>query len=265
MSFNRVSRRTFAATGIGFAAGVFTVPFGSLAQEATPQAGGATPVAARGYVSTRLRTVASADARVSINERVVNDFAPEVSALPGFEGYILGDVVDRDDQSISVVAFDEAGQTPAFDEAAKSFVASLDEGAGVAATEQWAGDLLVDSRSVSTATPGATPVAESLLASGYVALRIYASKPGTDGHAAAPLVESGFLPIVSGLAGFEGYLYYPIEGGFVSISLFDSLEAAEASSAAAKDWVAEFLTEFTDGNPRIINSNLIYGNLPIFA
>jgi hypothetical protein len=265
MSSNRVSRRAFTATGLGFAAGAFAVPLGSLAQGATPQAGDATPVAVRGYVSTRLRTVASPDARVAINERVVNDFAPEVGVLPGFEGYILGDVVDRDDQSISVVVFDEAGQAPAFDEAAKSFVASLDEGAGVAATEQWAGDLLVDSRAVTTAVPGATPVAASPLTSGYVALRIYTSKPGTDGRDAAPLVESGFLPIVSGLSGFEGYLYYPIEGGFVSISLFESLDAAEASSAAAKDWVAEYLTEFTEGNPLIINSNLIYGDLPIFG
>ena len=268
MSRYELNRRTFAASAAGIAAGVFVARSGIVAgQEATAIAGGASPEAVTkpiGYVSTRIRTLEAADARSGVNDLVVEQFAPEVEALPGFEGYLLGDIVDHADQSLSIVVFDEEAQTAAFDETAKTFVATLEDGAVVTGTEAWAGDLLIRGVPATTsATPAATPVTSGV--SGYAAMRVHTSKPGTNPRDFVPLATTGFLPIVTALPGFQGYLWYPTDEGFVAISLYDSAESANASHDAAKEWAAEFLSEYTDGNPRIINANVVYTKLPVLS
>lgn len=260
MTTHQLTRRTFTARAAGIAAGVFaTSRFGVTAQDATAVAG----VQPMGFVSTRIRTVGSVEQRDLVNERVTADFAPEVARLDGFLGYILGDVVDKPEDSLAIVVLREEEQFEAFGAVASGFVASLGDDGVAVETVEWAGDLLISGAPVAdSGTPTATPVAAS---AGYVAVRVHTSLPGTDPHDFVPLATSGFLPIVTELPGFQGYLWYPTDGGFVAISLYDSEESAAASNDAAREWAAEFLTEYTDGNPEIINANVVYTDLPIFG
>jgi hypothetical protein len=257
-----ISRRSLTALAGGFAAGILAAPLVTTAAQATPAATPATPVPA-GFVSTRVRTVDSAETLARINELVLDKLVPGIRAIEGYKGYVFGDVIDHAGQSVSVAVVREPGQMAAFDALAADFVAGLGEVAEAIETTQWTGDLLITGAPAQTgATPVAAP-AEAALRGGYLALRVHTSLPGTDPRDFVPLATSGFLPIVAGLPGFEGYLWYPTDGGFVAISLFDSEQAAQESNAAAKDWAAEFLTDFTDGNPEIFNANVVYADLPI--
>ncbi|HWV23644.1 MAG TPA: hypothetical protein VNZ58_05605 [Thermomicrobiales bacterium] len=260
MSLNKFTRRRFNATAAGFAAGVFASSrFGASAQDATP-AGGVTPL---GYVSTRIRTVATAEQRVRVNELVRDDFAPDVEALPGFQGYALADVIDVPEDSLSILVLEEASQTEGFLDLAKDFVSGISDEVQTVDTVGWDGDLLILGK---PETSGSTPIASpagSQAASGYVTMRVHTSLPGTDPRDFVPLATSDFLPIVSGLDGFRGYLWYPTEGGFVAISLFDTEESAQESNEAAMGWAIDFLAEYTDGKPMVVNATMAYENLPI--
>lgn len=270
MTTHRVTRRTFTAAATGIAAGVFAAPLLHAAgQEATAIPGEATPVAVPlGFVSTRLRFVTSPEARVQVNEAVLGQFVNQVKGLDGYAGYLLGDVIDQPSQSLAIVVLEQASQLPAFSEAASGFVASVADKVIAEKTEQWAGDVLIKrgpaaSSTTPLASPQATPVVSE--SHGYAAVRVHTSKPGKDIRDMIPEIVSGFLPIVIGLPGFQGYLWYPIEGGFVAISLFDSVESATASNDAAKGWAAEYVSAYTDGNPIIINANVVYADLPILT
>jgi|GEM_PF-1629144 len=260
MQETRFSRRTLTAIGAGFATGIFAAPRLAAGQEATPET-----VVPTGYVSTRIRHLATGDARAQINERVLEEFAPAVAALPGYGGYVLADVIGHDDQSATVVVFNEEAEAAAFDETAKTFVASLGDLGGVTATEQWAGDLLMELGPSATATPEAEPATAEPYSSGVLALRVHTSKEGTDPRDFVAQAKADFLPLITALPGVLGYLWYPIDGGFVAISMFESLEAAQASNEAAKDWATEYLALFTDGNPLIVNANIVYADLPLLA
>lgn len=262
MSIYRVSRRSFTASATGMAAGIFaTSRLGrsALAQDAMPS-GEIQPV---GFVSMRVRTLESEEQRSSANGFVLDGFAADVAALDGYQGYLLGDVIDAPNESVTVVVLNEASQEAGFNEVASEFVASIADDAVVTGTQHWAGDLVI------TGSPegdAATPAADgAAMTSGYVAVRVHTSLPGTDPHDFVPLATSDFLPIVAGLDGFLGYLWFPVEGGFAAITLYDSEASAEASNEAAREWAAEFLAEYTDGNPQIINANVIYADLPILG
>lgn len=259
MPVSRVDRRTFTASAAGIAAGIFATSFPQVSAQ-----GNATPtaIAPQRFVSTRIRTVETSEAREAINELVLDQFVPEVEALDGFEGYLLGNVIDNDAASISVVVFSDEQRAAGFNDIAAEFVASLEESVSTVDTVQWAGDLLISGGpSASDATPDASQAEP--MTEGYVAVRVHTSLPGTDPNDFVPLATSDFLPIVTALPGFVGYLWYPTEGGFVAISLYDSMESAQESNVAALDWAAEFLTEYTDGSPEIFEANVVYANLPI--
>ena len=261
MSTVRLSRRTLTATAAGFAVGAFAPRSGVLAHDATPVAG----PQAMGYVSTRLRTVEAAAQRDRVNDLVQRDFLPDVEALEGFEGYVLGNVIDAPEQSLSIVVLDAPAKAAAFDALAKAFVDGIGDEVVTVNTEQWAGDLLIAAAPATTATPVATPVARTPMSDGYIALRVHTSLPDTDPRDFVPLAIEGFLPIVVGISGFRGYLWYPADGGFVAISMFDSEDAALAATEAAREWAAEFLADYTDGHPQVVNANVVYANLPILG
>lgn len=243
----------------GFATGQSV---GGTDHDATPAAG--TPMAAAqplGYASLRVRQLSGPAFRVEVNEIVTSEFVAHVQALPGYRGYLLGDIVEHERQSLSVVAFEEVGQIEAFNAAAQEFVGGLDPKYGVETPTAVEGDVLIAASSLSA---GATPVADGAAAAGgYVAVRIYTSSPGTDPRAIAPLVASGFLPIVQGLPGFQGYLFFLAEGGFTSISFYDAEASAQESTVAAGAWVAENVIDYVDGNPRVINALTVFADLPI--
>lgn len=253
-----MTRRVFAATGVGLAAGCFAARLpGAAAQGATPVA--LTPA---GYVSVRLRVLKTAAARGEVNALVLNDFAPKVQKLDGYGGYLLGDVIDQPLQSLSVVVFDQQAQSAGFDAIAKDFVAGLAEKVDAAATQSWAGDLLMwASPRADVATPSASPAAGK----GYIAFRVHTSLPGTNPRDFVPDAIAGFLPILTAIPGFTGYLWFPTAAGFVAVSVFDSIESAQASNVAAKDWATAHLKKYTDGNPKIVNANVVFEDLPILG
>jgi hypothetical protein len=249
-----------AALGMGgFAVGRFA---GAFAQEGTPGAE-ATPVAdvqPVGYASLRVRELADADLRAEINEIVRTEFMPTVQALPGYAGYLLGDVIENGGQNLSLVVVEQSDQIGGFNEAAQAFVGGLDPKFAVETPVSAEGDVLMAAAATSTA---ATPVVEGEVPGGYVAVRIHTSEAGTDPRDFVPLAISGFLPIVQGLPGFQGYLWFPSEGGFTAVSLFDTEASATESTAAATDWAAENLADYTDGNPMVINATVVLVDLPI--
>ncbi len=273
MQTNRLNRRAFvtatAATS-AIAVGLFatSAPATFAAQSATP-----IPVTPLGFASTRLRTLTSASARDQVTAAVLSDFADQVKPLAGYEGYILGDVIDDPTKQVAITVLQNADQADAFNTTAATFVASVADLVDANATVTWAGDVLIDAgpSAAPAATPAASPAATPLPAAtpivtnseGYLAVRIHTSKPGTDPRDIIPQIISGFLPIVTGLPGFKGYLWYPIDGGFVAISLYDSVASANASNAAAQDWAVANVSDYTDGNPQIINANVVYIDLPI--
>lgn len=265
MNTPRVTRRTLAAGAAGVAAGAFVTSLQHTAgQQASPVAENATPVPdlASGFVSTRIRTVESSDARAQINDLVVSEFGPDVATLDGFKGYLLGDVLESEKESLSILVLEEESQAAGFDALAADFVSGIEGSISSVGTVQWAGELLLVGRPVhGDATPVATPVGP--VTGGYVAVRVYESIPGTDPHEFAPQVATGFLPIVSGIDGFQGYLLYTTNKGFISISFFDSVESAEKSNKAGREWAAEFLTEYTAGDPEIINADVVYRDMPV--
>lgn len=261
MPSSQITRRTFAATASGFAAGVFATAI--LGANARVAAGQATPIASvpAEYVSTRLRTLSSPDFRDQVNAQVLEQFIPEIETLNGYRGYVLGDVVDHDDQSLAISVMSNVNQQAAFDAASQEFVAGLGELSTALETQEWKGDLQI---AEGPATTMATPVAMSggMASQGYVTVRIYRSG-SSDPRGLVPELISGFLPITSGIPGFEGYLWYLTDEGFVAISLFDSIESADASTEAARDWAAENATAYFEGDPIVINANVVYANLPV--
>lgn len=254
-----VNRRVFAALSGGFTVtlasrGISTAS----AQQATPIS-----IEPMGFVSMRLRVLTRPEARAEVNDLVVSELLPVVTGLQGYGGYVLADVIDVETESVAVVVFQNADQLAAFNEAAAGFVESVGDRVDAAATQSWTGDLLMKAApEVSAdATPVATPIAP--LTSGYAAVRIHTSLPGTDPRDFVPEAVEGFLPLITVLPGFEGYLWFPVDGGFAAITIYDSIESATASSDAAVSWAQEHLTAYTDGNPQIINANIFYSDLPI--
>ncbi len=263
MSRRQVMR---VAAGMGVGAGGFVV-----SRRATTAAQGtATPVRldpVLGYVSLRVRQLSDSASRSQVNDLVTTDFIPDVQALPGYQGYMLADVLDDDGQSLAVDVLEDAARAEGFTALAEQFVAGLPSGITVETPVMVDGDLMITATSqLAESTPAATPPVTASPESdspSYIAVRIHTSLPGTDPLEFVPLARDGFVPIISGLPGFQGYLWFPSRGGFTAVSLYDSAAAAQESTAAAADFAAEYLTAFTDGNPKVINATGVFIDLPI--
>lgn len=273
---NNISRRRFSQGAIGLAiGGLAAAPLTVAAQGATPGATTVTPpttgtIMSPGYVSLRIRALKEASLRADVNQRVVSQFVPAIQALTGYEGYILGDVIDQPAQSLSVVVLTGQAETTAFDAEAKTFIASLpaDE---VPTTPTTAEGVLWIAAGASAgmgtpgmASPAATP-APAPLHSGYAAVRLYASAPGVDPRTSLPLTISGLLPILRGIQGFQAYLWFANQGTIGALSLFDSEAAATASTTAATNWAQANVAKYFTGTPTVINANLVYADLPVLA
>ena len=71
-------------------------------------------------------------------------------------------------------------------------------------------------------------------------------------------VREGFVPIVRQMEGFRGY--YLLDGGpdvLITISMFDSGDAALVSNEKAADWVRNNVLEFTKGMPEVMVGNAL--------
>jgi hypothetical protein len=72
-------------------------------------------------------------------------------------------------------------------------------------------------------------------------------------HAA---VESGFMPIVMQVSGFQEYLLVETDEGVISISIFEDQAGAEESTAQAADWVQQNLADFFAGPPTVTTGSV---------
>lgn len=255
------TRRQFTTAAAGIGVGLFALaPFASRAQESSPSADGQS----LGFVSTRLRTVESGEQREAVNEMIFGGFIKEVQALEGYQGYLFADVVDDPARSVSIVVLEDEAQAAAFDDLAADFVASVKEGITPVESEEWSGELLLaasgrrEGRGAPPASPGAGPLTQ-----GYVVVRIYESAEETDPRDVMPTISSDFLPVITAIDGFRGYLCYPTEAGFVAIAMFDSEESVEASNEAKTDWVGEHLADYVKEESEVYNAEVRFASLPV--
>ena len=96
----------------------------------------------------------------------------------------------------------------------------------------------------------------------HATIRRYKMGSGTAAEL-AERVEEGFVPIVSGVAGFQGY--YVIDGGdgvVASISVFDDHSGVEESDRLAADWVKESLAEFQLSAPEVTEGEVLVSTNP---
>jgi hypothetical protein len=90
----------------------------------------------------------------------------------------------------------------------------------------------------------------------YLAIRQYELAPGRTMEELHAAVESGFMPIVKGVSGFQEYFLVETEGGVLSISVFDDQSGAEESTARAADWVQQELADFFAGPPVVTTGSV---------
>ena len=84
----------------------------------------------------------------------------------------------------------------------------------------------------------------------YLAIRQYQLAPGRTMEELAALAESGFIPILKQVPGFQEYFLVETGEGVLSISVFTDQAGAEESTRRAADWVQQNLTGFYSGRSR---------------
>jgi len=253
MMSSNLSRRSVMTGAAVLAAGVFAqTRYLARAQDAAAEL----PI-----VSLRVRTLGSIELVDEINPQVINTLIPQVKELPGYGGYILGNVIDQP-QSVAISVVDTSENLEALREVMGIFVDGLDEKFAMDPPKEYLGPLSM--KAGPEVAPG-TPAPAGPLTTGYIAVRNHTSLPGTDPMDFVPAAEEGFLPIVTAIEGFLGYLWFPHETGFSAISLYTSPEAAQASTEAAMSWAQENLVKYTDMKPEVINATLVYADLPVLG
>ena len=91
----------------------------------------------------------------------------------------------------------------------------------------------------------------------FASIRKYKVRRGSTEHL-AERVQDGFVPLVRQMDGFTSY--YLLDGGpdvLITISIFDSSDAAFASNEAAANWVRHNVLEFTKGMPEVMVGNAL--------
>jgi len=269
-SSSTFTRRKAVGAAAGLAGGFLVTSGRTFAQSGTPSSSMATPtaeIAPLGYVTMRMRPLEEPGDRDNTNAQVIEEFLPAISQVDGFLGYLVADVIDDPLLTFGVTVMRDLDASLASDEVARSFVTQeeIDEDVVIEETQRWAGDLLMLGVSDEAAASAATPPLEEFGAGYFVTARIYQSIPGTDPRGFVEKARAEFLPIIQALPGFVGYLWFPTDDGFASVSLFQSEESAAQATTAAKSWVAENLSTYTDSPPEVINATVVHANLPIFA
>ena len=96
-----------------------------------------------------------------------------------------------------------------------------------------------------TATPPAG-------ASAYTVIRRYQLLPDASMDELVERVNTGFVPIISQIQGFQEYLFVDAgEGAHLTISLFDDSGGAEQSTQNAASWAAENVAALIEGSPQV--------------
>jgi hypothetical protein len=90
----------------------------------------------------------------------------------------------------------------------------------------------------------------------YLAMRQYQLAPGRTMEELHAAVESGFMPIVKQVSGFQEYFLVETGEGVISISVFTDQAGAEESTARAADWVQQSLAGFFSGPPTVTTGSV---------
>jgi len=91
----------------------------------------------------------------------------------------------------------------------------------------------------------------------FTSIRKYKVKRGS-AEELARRVRDGFVPLIRQMPGFQSY--YLLDGGpdvLITISRFDTPDAAFASNQQAADWVRNNVLEFTKGLPEVMVGNTL--------
>jgi hypothetical protein len=91
----------------------------------------------------------------------------------------------------------------------------------------------------------------------FVAVRKYQVRRGSTAEW-AQRVRAGFVPLMRELEDFKGY--YLLDGGpgvLITISMFDSADAALVSNEKAADWVRNNVLEFVRGMPDVMVGDVL--------
>jgi hypothetical protein len=90
----------------------------------------------------------------------------------------------------------------------------------------------------------------------YLSIREYQLAPGHTMEELHAAVESGFMPIVKQVPGFQEYFLVETGEGVISISVFEDQAGAEESTARAADWVQQNLADFFAGPPTVTTGSV---------
>ena len=97
----------------------------------------------------------------------------------------------------------------------------------------------------------------------FASVRKYKVRRGSVEHL-AQRVQDGFVPLVRQMDGFRSY--YLLDGGpdvLITISIFDSSDAAFASNETAANWVRHNVLEFTRGMPEVMVGNALVAEVEV--
>jgi hypothetical protein len=262
MSMKAVMNRRVITTGaVGLA---LSIPFlrggGAEAQEATPEMDSR----AVGYSVVRVHTLNAPELVPEIDTLVVGQFVPQVQELPGYRGYLLADSTDKPASNFTVSLFDTQASTVASTAASAAWVKTLDPKFQHPAPIALDGEIFVIASPVSP-TNLATPASDGASAGSFVVIRHYQGVEGADLAGLAPSILDGFVPIISAVEGFQGYIWFLMPDGPVSVSLFTTEAASQESTTKAADWVAVNIAQYIDGKPDVYTGKVVFADLPILA
>ncbi|WP_158931173.1 antibiotic biosynthesis monooxygenase family protein [Acidisphaera sp. S103] len=91
----------------------------------------------------------------------------------------------------------------------------------------------------------------------FTSIRKYSVRRGSAEELARRVQES-FVPLIRQMPGFQSY--YLLNGGpdvLITISMFDSVDAAVASNEVSANWVRNNVLEFTKGMPEVMIGNAL--------
>lgn len=120
-------------------------------------------------------------------------------------------------------------------------------------------------RQSASAQEQATPVASP--GPRFIAVRQYAIADGVTYDEIAAIVEEGYLPILTAQPGFVAHYVTDIGGGgLVAVSIWETEEAANNTTAIAADFVAANLAGNFQGPPEEMKgSNTVYAEACVLA
>ena len=90
----------------------------------------------------------------------------------------------------------------------------------------------------------------------YLAIRQYELSEGKTIEELTAAVESGFIPILKEVAGYQEYILLDTGAGVISISIFADEAGAEESTTRAADWVGENLAGMFSGPPVVTTGSV---------